>query len=116
MTDVSKREAQRERAARNQSLFREVNERINELTDSTLPSSFICECTNEGCDESIPLTLTEYEEIRANGNRFVVLAGHEVSTVEEIVARGNGYIVVAKLGAGAPLAEQLDPRQRAGAK
>jgi hypothetical protein len=103
---------QRERAARNQSLFREVNERIEELSRSATMPSFICECCDEGCDEMMALTLEEYEHVRSDANRFAVLPGHEVPAVEEVVEATDRYVVVAKLGAGGPVAVRLDPRRR----
>jgi hypothetical protein len=102
----------RERAAQNQSLFREVNERIEDLAAPSSFTSFICECENETCDEVCPLTLEEYERIRAKPNRFFVLPGHNVPEVEQVVEQSDRYVVVAKLGAGRPIAEHLNPRTR----
>jgi hypothetical protein len=112
MTDVSERDSQRERAAKNQSLFREVNERIEDLAGDAAFSTFICECMSETCDENVSLTVEEYEHIRANGNHFFVLPGHEVPAVEEVVETTDRYVVVAKIGAGEAMAEHLDPRKR----
>jgi hypothetical protein len=116
-------DARRIRAAKNQSLFREVNERIEELDAS--PSmlaevealrtiDFICECMDDACVDRVALPLARYEEIRSDGNSFVVAVGHNVPDVEDIVAEGDGYVVVRKVGAGIPVAKQLDPRSRAG--
>ena len=107
-------DVQRERAARNQSLFREVNERIEDLSHSTTFPSFICECADENCDETIPLTLEEYEQVRSDANRFAVLPGHELPAVERVLEATPRYLVVAKLGAGAQVAARLDPRTRRG--
>jgi hypothetical protein len=56
------------------------------------------------------LTVDEYESIRSESNSFFVLRGHEDRKVERVVLEGDRYVVVAKKGAGAPLAEALDPR------
>ncbi|MDX6476854.1 MAG: hypothetical protein QOH95_2365 [Gaiellaceae bacterium] len=112
MTHSSDLEAQRQRAAKNQSLFREVNERIGELAMAASSTAFVCECMTETCNESIPLTVEEYEDIRSDGNRFVVLSGHEVPEVEAIVGSTDGYLLVAKIGSGANVAKDLDPRMR----
>src|SRR4051812_3581421 len=53
----------RKRAAKNQSLLREVNERIEELSQSVNRTRFICECTNESCDERVLLTPEASERI-----------------------------------------------------
>jgi hypothetical protein len=112
MSDLSELELQRERAARNQSLFREVNERIEDLAAPASFAGFVCECMNETCDEQVPLTLEEYEHIRSGANRFLVLPGHNVDDLEEIVETSDRFVVVAKLGAGQAVAEQLNPRRR----
>jgi len=104
-------DVQRVRAAKNQSLFREVNERIEHLANGSL-ASFICECMQATCDERLQLTLDQYEKIRADSNRFVVLAGHDVPGVERVVETTDGYVLVEKLGLGGALAERLDPRGR----
>jgi|1186.fasta_scaffold73632_4 hypothetical protein len=112
MTELPEREQQRARAAKNQSLFREVNERIEDLASAATFTSFVCECLDTTCVEPIPLMLQEYEAIRAGGNCFVVMPGHEVPQVEEVTEVTDRYYLVSKLGAGAPTAKRLDPRTR----
>jgi hypothetical protein len=112
MSETRERDAQRERAAKNQSLFREVNERIEDLTPNAAFSAFICECMSETCDEQVSITVEEYEHVRSGGNRFFVLPGHWVPAVEQVVESNDRFVVVAKLGTGGQLAEQLDPRTR----
>ena len=73
MTAPSEIEQQRIRAAKNQSLFRELNERIEELGPSALFAEFICECLQKESTEKVSLTAAEYEEIRLHPNRFFVL-------------------------------------------
>jgi len=113
MPDPLNLDVQRERAAKNQSLFREVNERIEELSRSGQLATFICECADDACDASLPLTLEEYEQIRSRSNSFFVLPGHDLPEVEEITGANDRYVVVAKVGAGGPVAERFDPRKRA---
>ena len=104
------------RAARNQSLYREVNERvqaINEAFDSLLPlGDWICECAKEDCSERIFLTHEEYEALRANATWFAVLPSdeHVFYDVERVVDRHERYWVVEKLGVAAEVAEQVNPR------
>jgi hypothetical protein len=105
-------DVRRERAARNQSLFREVNERIEELSLAAAFPTFICECCDESCDGTMMLTLEEYERIRSNANSFAVLPGHEVPAVENVMEATDRYVVVAKVGAGRQVAARLDPRNR----
>jgi hypothetical protein len=112
MNDCSELELQRERAARNQSLFREVNERIEDLAAPASFAGFICECLDPTCDEQVALTIEQYEHVRAGSNRFFVLPGHHLEDVEEVVETTDRFLVVAKLGAGEAVATHLDPRKR----
>jgi hypothetical protein len=66
---------------------------------------------DENCDEPVSVTLEEYEHVRSQPNRFIVLRGHEVPQVDEIVETCDRYLVVAKRGAGSSVAEALDPRR-----
>src|SRR6478735_7203333 len=113
MDDPAELDLQRERAAKNESLFREVNERIEELADSATFIEFVCECADRSCSELVSLTREEYEQIRRGSNAFFMVAGHDLPVVEEIVEATDRYVVVAKLGAGEQVAERLDPRRRA---
>src|SRR5688572_19296906 len=91
-----------QRAAKNQSLFREVNERIegiNESISSSYPTNeFVCECADESCTEPIALTTEEYEALRQQPNRFAVLANqvHVWPDVERVVHKNERYWVVEK--------------------
>jgi hypothetical protein len=62
-----------QRLARNQVLFREVNERLREaLEGSPEPTEFLCECSDEDCIEIVALERAEFEAIRSHPNRFVI--------------------------------------------
>jgi hypothetical protein len=111
---TSELESQRQRAARNQSLFREVNERIEDLAATASFSTFICECMDETCDAGVSLTIEEYEHIRSESNSFLVLPGHQVPAVENVIEANDRFVVVAKIGAGVLVAEELDPRKHGG--
>jgi hypothetical protein len=112
MSGTHELDEQRKRAARNQSVFREVNERIEEFPPPSSFVEFVCECANPECSEKVGLTLEEYEDVRRAANRFFVLPGHEIATVEEVTFSNDRYAIVSKLGAAAPVAQKLDPRQR----
>jgi hypothetical protein len=104
------------RAARNQSLYRSVNERVkevNEAFESVLPfGDWVCECANVDCAEVVKLTTEEYESVRAEPVWFLVLPSdsHVVPDVERIVRRTERYWVVEKLGVAADVAEREDAR------
>jgi hypothetical protein len=108
------REARDERAARNESLFREVNERIESAATKLSPmfTEFMCECADDTCFEHVSLTLEEYTSIRNSGpTYFVVRPGHTNSEIERVVGgEADRYDVVQKLGTAAEVATALNPR------
>src|SRR4051812_22063965 len=65
-----------ERIGLNESLFREVNERvrgINEAFSDILgDAEFVCECGQAECTDRIKLTLGDYERVRSEGTLFFV--------------------------------------------
>jgi hypothetical protein len=90
----------RERAEKNERLFRDLNERIREMAEQLAVGpphlEFICECAREGCLDRIELTLPEYSAVRAEPSHFALVSGHELLDVESLVARHDRYTVVAK--------------------
>lgn len=103
-----------QRILANEILFREVNERIDELTDRTatlVETDYVCECGQPGCTGKITLTRQEYESVRSDGQRFVTLPGHETHDLESVLERHAGYQVVEKdTRESARAAEDSDPR------
>jgi hypothetical protein len=102
-----------ERAAQNQALFREVNDRVKSLNAtllSVLPrGDWICECADTACFERIEMSIEEYVALRRDPHRFAVApeASHVVQEAEQIVEYHDGYWVVEKVGVSARVAEQL---------
>ena len=107
-------DAREERLARNETLFRSVNENIEEAATSRGIDKhvfeFFCECSNVDCTLLLPMTLPEYEQVRADPKQFVVAPGHELPEIETVVARTNAYQVVAKRGEAAEFVTDHDPR------
>ena len=99
----------------NEAVFREVNERINDLADEfgleSRPLDLVCECGDPNCVERITMSREEYEELRGNPMLFAVYSGHEAGDVEAVVDRRGGYDIVRKREGGpAELAQATDPR------
>ncbi len=105
-------DARQRRVAKNEDFFRKGNE-IKER-DAALWGSekcdFICECSSLGCMSRLRLTRSEYEHIRAKGDRFVVYPGHEDPSVEVVVERFPTYFVIEKQGEAGDVARETDPR------
>jgi hypothetical protein len=98
------------KAARNQALWREVNERIRAVAATSEHMEFRCECADLDCTQTLNLTVAEYERIRISGVRFPIAVGHNFPEVENVVEENEGYVVVEKIGIAAEEAERLDPR------
>jgi hypothetical protein len=100
---------------RNEALFREVNERIEDVSTALVPDDermeFLCECDDTDCVEKVSATPAEYEAIRAVATHFVVLPGHEDPGVEHVVQQTERFLVVEKEGQAAHEAEESDPRE-----
>lgn len=102
-----------ERLAKNESFFRQVNERIKEVADGFEGPEiyeFLCECGNSGCTARISLTREDYEWIRSEPTRFVLARGHAAPEIEHVVEREDDHVVVEKRGLAARIATKLYPR------
>lgn len=102
-----------QRLSANEVIFREVNEGIQRGQwpgEPTAPVGFRCECARLGCNELLELTLPEYEQIRADPRRFVMIDGHEMPDVETVVQTLRAYVIVEKRDAAGERAEAADPR------
>ena len=106
-----------ERVAHNQTLFRELNERLREITETIAPGDagaleLFCECGRADCMEKIHVPALAYEAVRARAELFVVAPAHDVETVERVLERADGYWIVEKHEEEAQTARDTDPRGR----
>ena len=99
-----------QRAARNEALFREVNENIARLEErygtTETAAVYICECANAGCADQIAVDPETYGRVREQGRLFFVRPGHEDPQLERVVERYAEYFVVEKTGEAGRVAEQ----------
>ncbi len=107
-------DARQERLARNEALFRDVNERVRAIAavhgDDDHVYEFFCECSNTDCTFQLRATLADYEAVRAHGARFLIAPAHSLPEIEIVVERTDAWWVVEKQGDAGELAEELDPR------
>ena len=104
-------DASRDRIARNEASYRELNEAIagpEELAGE--PLMLLCECGDENCTQALHIPAAEYHAVRANPRRFIVLEGHEIPDVERVVERRPGWLVVEKPEDVAHVVDRRDPR------
>src|SRR4051794_2945116 len=108
-------EERERRIGRNEALFREVNERIEQISEALQVGPeelrILCEGGDESCVEQVEVSIPEYERVRSRSTWFFVRPGHEHADVEEVVEKQEAYHVVRKReGPAAAQARELDPR------
>jgi hypothetical protein len=104
-----------ERIAGNEAMFRFANERMSKWGEMHADENvelYFCECADEECREKITLRKSEYEGVRADSHRFVIVPGHEVPDVETVVETHEGWAVIEKAPEVAETVEKLDPRRQ----
>lgn len=109
MTEGSER-----RVAKNEALFRDANESIERglWPGEKHPAvRFLCECAQVDCGQMVEVGLGDYERIRANPKRFLMVPGHDLPEFETVVEERPAYVVVEKRGEAGEAAERLDPRE-----
>jgi hypothetical protein len=103
-----------ERIGVNEAIFRDVNEKISEFPRGPLDKGktidFVCECGEGQCYERLRVSSEDYQEIRSNPLRFMVVPDHVAEDVERVVGRNSVFWVVEKIGESAPIALESDPR------
>jgi hypothetical protein len=111
MAAVTSRE---ERIAKNESVVREMNEKIEEAHDDGAPPEHVrmlCECGNQDCDRVVAITLAEYERVRQDPRHFAIIREHLISDAEQVVWETDRFVVVEKNdGTPAEVAIEEDPR------
>ena len=99
-------ERSKDRAAHNETLFRDANERIErrrrELGVED-PTPYICECSHEACLDIVRMPAAEYLAVRSDPTHFLQVPGHADDT-EVVVAEHDGYVIVEKTGRAAETA------------
>jgi hypothetical protein len=109
MTGSASNEEREIRAARNQALFRAVNEKIIELNEEFGGMggrvSIACECSRVDCVQLLEIRPGAYRAVRESPRSFAVLPDHVDAQVERVVSTHDGYEVVEVHGHGARVAE-----------
>jgi hypothetical protein len=100
----------------NEAVFREVNERVEEIHEAlesdTGTLDIICECGAATCTERISVPIAVYERARSDPTHFLLQVGHEDPTAERMIENHGTYILVEKEGTEVEeIAEATDPRR-----
>jgi hypothetical protein len=99
--------------ARNEIVFRDANEVIAHAGPSrVLPDMIevVCECSDRDCRRVLTMPFAEYEWLRQNPWRFVVLPGHDAPAVERVAELHDAYAIVEKHPETRQQVESADPR------
>ena len=113
-------DARSDRMAKNEALFRSVNERVHELTerlslvgvvDEQGAEEFLCECVDIECMERVRVRSEEYERVRANSLWFIVALGHVAPEIERVVDETERFTVVEKGPGERDVVIATDPRR-----
>jgi hypothetical protein len=101
----------RVRRAKNEALFREVNERIRELSlMNAAPAEYLCECGRPECMTAFPVPPDAYRAVRSHERRFLVRPEHVDPEIEVVVEQTEQYAVVEKIGEAAEIVEAHSDR------
>jgi hypothetical protein len=107
-------DTRQQRVAKNEVLFRQVNERIEEVNQKLGEESFsdfLCECGDDDCTAPVSMTIAEYEEVRSAPTHFAIANGHEVIDVERVIEKNERFSIVEKFaGEAERIAVETDPR------
>jgi uncharacterized protein (DUF1499 family) len=98
------------RAARNQALFRAINEELKVAIHALDPErlTIACECADPACVETLEVDAEHYAQIRAQPTHFIVLPGHIYTEVEQVIFEDARFQIVEKLDEAAVVAAAAD--------
>lgn len=54
----------------------------------------VCECSRPTCVELLEITRSDYDRVRVHATRFLMVPGHELTSVQRLVAQVNGVAVI----------------------
>jgi hypothetical protein len=102
-----------EQAARNEATFRLANEGLEqkaaELGFGEAPTPYLCECEDPACTRVIELRREQYEAVRVDPKRFVMVSGHQEAD-DRVIEEQADFTVIEKDGEEGELVAERDPR------
>jgi hypothetical protein len=100
-----------QRAARNEALFREVNQNIALLEErhgtTAADPVFLCECADAGCTEQITVDADTFSRVREQPRHFLLRPGHDDPHFERVVETHRDYVIVEKTGEAGRVAQEM---------
>jgi hypothetical protein len=104
-----------DKIALTEAAYRIANERMAqwaERYENAPVEIYFCECGDRSCRAHVLLTKEQYEAVRRDSRRFLIVPGHEMPTVETVIESYETYEVVEKLPDLLAIVTEADPRQR----
>ena len=106
----------RREEATEQARRRDTNESIEasiRVTGRGSADMFFCECGDPRCDQTVCVTVQEYESVRERPNRFLIVLNHENPEAECVISETERFAVIETLvGEASMVALRSDPRWR----
>jgi hypothetical protein len=91
------------------------NEWIEQTSDrfdaDQTDATYVCECGDANCAESVSLTRAEYEAVRLDGSCFVVAVDHENPEIERVTLENGRFTIVQKMMAAGRKSQETNPRR-----
>jgi len=87
-----------ERVLQTEAFFRDVNDVIARTRGSN-GSRFLCECANPFCNVTFEMSGHDLQTLHATPGNYVILAGHDIPDLQDVVQNQNGYEIVRKRAA-----------------
>lgn len=94
------------RLAENEARARKENERRSDWFHGHKRVTFVCECADPGCGETLSIDRETYDTLRASASRFAVAVNHDESSIERVVERRRHCWIVEKTGKAAAVAKE----------
>ena len=71
-----------------------------------------CECGQQApCEERVNVSAATYERVRSDPTTFILLPGHGIAIVEDVIEKGDGFLIARNIGRAADIARAADPRR-----
>ena len=113
------------RQIENEMIFRRGNETVGDDLDALdamhieddnpelirnddLVLHFKCECSDENCNDRIPIKLSAYQKIHTDRDSFIVKLKHQVDPIEKVIHTDSEYSVVRKNNSTAEPGDKLN--------
>lgn len=113
------------RQIENEMIFRRVNEKVGDdlgsldamhiedddlhlIWDDAILLNFKCECSDEDCEQRIPIKLSVYKKIHENRDAFIIKLKHQVKEIEKVILTEDNYSVVEKNNTIAEPSDELN--------